>query len=243
LPQRRLEQYIRGEAATLAEQWRALRVPLTEAAQVLLAVRDLASGQQLAWRPVDDETEAPVLAELRLLFAILVAQLVLKSDNGSAFRARRFKALLRPWQVWPLYSPPGRPEYNGAIEASIGWSKKRTQFLAEQRGPGAGWTSADLETARELANSTTWPKGWRRPTPQQAWEARRILTQGEREEFAARVKQLEEGARRSAGLVQGEGLEHDEQAALHRRVLEEALVESGLLFIKRRRIPQRFLSL
>jgi hypothetical protein len=78
-------------------------MPLTAAAQVLLAVRDLASGQQLAWRPEDDVTEAPVLVELTLLFTIHGPPLVLKSANGSAFRAWHFKALLRPWQEGPLY--------------------------------------------------------------------------------------------------------------------------------------------
>jgi hypothetical protein len=54
------------------------------------------------------------------------------------------------------------------------------------------------------------------------------------------VQELEARARHEAGLPQEKELEHYEQAALHRRVLEEALVESGLLFIKRRRIPQKF---
>jgi hypothetical protein len=35
LPQRRLEQLIRSQAASLAEQWRAIQVPLTETAKVL----------------------------------------------------------------------------------------------------------------------------------------------------------------------------------------------------------------
>jgi hypothetical protein len=175
-----------------------------------------------------------------VLFTIYGAPWVLKSDNGSACRADCFKAFLRRWQVWPLYSPPGRPGYNGAIEASIGALKKRTQFLADRDGHPDAWTSADLEEARELANGTTRPRGVQGPTPQQAWESRRPWTTDARVAFAARVRGLEEQARGQAHLAPDEELNHYEQAALHRRVLQEALVESGNLCITRRRIAQRF---
>src|SRR5262249_49952489 len=206
----------------------------------VLAVRDLASGRQLTWLPVEDQTMAPVRAELQLLFTLYGAPLVLKSDNGSASRAGVVQTLLRTWQVWPLYSPPGRPRYNGAIEASIGSLKKRTQFEAERHGHTEGRTSADLEAARELANHTTRPRGPTGPTPEQAWQARRSLTMAEREAFGTRVRDLEERARWQTGLAKDAELNHYEQAALHRRVLQQVLVESGLLSITRRRIPQRF---
>src|SRR5205807_2895655 len=47
----------------------------------VFAVRDLASGLQLAWRPVPDLSVAAVLPELQLLFTIHGPPLVLKSDN------------------------------------------------------------------------------------------------------------------------------------------------------------------
>lgn len=206
----------------------------------VFAVRDLASGMQLAWLPVADLTTAPVRAELQVLFTIYGAPLVLKSDNGSAFRAEVVKALLRAWQVWPLYSPPGQPGYNGAIEASIGSLKKRTLFVAERDGHADAWTSADLEQARAQANGTSRPRGPHGPTPEQAWESRQPLTLGERLAFAAQVRDLEEQARRQAGIARDEPLNHYEQATLHRRVLQEALVGSGILSITRRRIAQRF---
>ena len=81
----------------------------------LLAVRDLASGLQLAWRPLRSPDAAAVVAELRMLFTIHGAPVVLKSDNGSPFFAALTKALFATWQVWPLYSPPGMPCYNGSI--------------------------------------------------------------------------------------------------------------------------------
>src|SRR5262249_52677908 len=82
----------------------------------VLAGRDLASGQTLLWHPVAAPTAEVVVSELRLLFTLHGAPLVLKSDNGSAFIAEAVQRELRCWGVGQLFSPPRRPEYNGAIE-------------------------------------------------------------------------------------------------------------------------------
>jgi hypothetical protein len=79
----------------------------------VLAVRDLATGMQLAWLPVLDETAETTAAVLQLLFAQHGAPLVLKSDNGSPFISRLLYELLAAWQVVPLFSPPRVPAYNG----------------------------------------------------------------------------------------------------------------------------------
>jgi putative transposase len=215
------------------------RQPIDGCFSWLFAVRDLASGMQLAWRPVADLTVDTVLPELTLLFTVYGAPLVLKSDNGSAFRAERFKALLRRWQVWPLYSPPGAPWYNGAIEASIRSLTTRTQYLAWRQGHEEGWTSSAVERARELANTTARPRGPRGPTPAEAWATRCPLPSSTRDRFAATVRPMEEAARRQAGIALDVVLDHYEQAALHRRVLQPALVQHGYLSLTRRRIPQR----
>ena len=207
----------------------------------VLAVRDLASGMQLAWQPVAAATAAAVRAELQVLFTVHGAPLVLKSDNGSAFRAEELQRQLGLWQVWPLYSPPGEPGYNGAIEASIGSMKRRTQQQAERSGPAAAWASAGLARARAWANATARPRGARGPTPAEAWQARRVVSAAERGAWAAWIGDLEAAARRRAGVAWDARLSHHEdQAALHRGVLQQALVESGLLTITRRRIPHRF---
>jgi hypothetical protein len=88
--------------------------------EYVLTVRDLASGQTLLWRAVAAATAAVVIAELRWLFTQHGAPLVLKSDNGSAFIADELRWELQRWGVFQLFSPPRRPQYNGAIEASIG---------------------------------------------------------------------------------------------------------------------------
>jgi hypothetical protein len=206
----------------------------------VFAVRDLASGLQLAWRPVHAETTAAVLAELCLLFTVHGAPLVMKSDNGSAFQAQHLKTFLSLWRVWPLYSPPGQPGYNGAIEASMTWMKLRTAHQSERNGHPGTWTSADLDLAREQANTTVrWCSRDGR-APADWWQGRQPLTQAERDAWAERVKRLETPARQSTGLAWEEVLTHEQHAALHRGVLQQALLESGLLSITRRRIQQRF---
>jgi len=206
----------------------------------VFAVRDLASGQQLAWRPVLDMQAATAQAELTLLFTIHGAPLVMKSDNGSAFRAALTKRFLDRWQVWPLYSPPGQPGYNGSIEATIGSLKKRTQHAAYLAGRAGEWTTADLDRAMQLANLVARPRGAHGPTPQQLWESRRPPTTDEREAFGAAARHLEEQFHARDGNALEAALNHYEQAALHRRVLQQVLVERGLLTITRRRIPQAF---
>jgi len=206
----------------------------------VFAVRDLASGLQLAWRPVLDLKAWTAQAELELLFLIHGAPLVLKSDNGSAFLAESMKSKLGQWQVWPLYSPPGQPGYNGAIAASIGSLKKRTQHAAYLAGHAGDWTTADLDRARELANQVARRRGAQGPTPQQLWESRQPVSLAEHESFSASVRHLEKQLRGQDGIAPDAQLDHYEQAALHRRVLQQVLMERGLLTITRRRLPQTF---
>jgi transposase InsO family protein len=226
----------RRAGAVWAMDFAEVSHPIDEQFRYVLAVRDLASGLQLAWQPVADQTAETVQRELDLLFLVRGAPLVLKSDNGSAFRAGWLKAKLRRWGVWPLYSPPGCPWYNGAIEASIGSLKTRTQFEAWRQGHEDVWTSADLEEARRLANAM---KRRRRGTAEEEWAERRAPSEEERDSFGAEVSRLAAAAREQKGIALDAELDHYDQAALHRRVLESVLVQRGFLWMTRRRIPQR----
>ena len=93
----------------------------------LLAVRDLASGQRLLWRPVDDVDGAAVRQALLSLFALHGAPLVLKTANGSPFGDGATERYLHGCGVIPLFSPPHTPRYNGSVEAGIGSLKTRTE--------------------------------------------------------------------------------------------------------------------
>jgi transposase InsO family protein len=239
-PRERLVLHWHRVGAVWAMDFHEARQPIDGRFPYVFAARDLASGLQLAWRPVREMTTAAVVRELLVLFTIYGAPLVLKSDNGSAFRAEALKRFLRRWQVWPLYSPPATPGYNGAIEASIGSLKTRTQWEAYRGGHAGVWTSADLAAARVEHNSTARPRGRHGPTPAEAWAGRRPPTQFEHDAFSALVGPGEAAARRQSNIALETVLDHYEQAALHRRVLTQVLVEGGLLTITRRRIPQRF---
>jgi transposase InsO family protein len=173
-------------------------LPLEEGHTDLLAVRDLASGLQLLWLPVAEATAAMTTAALQALFLLYGAPLVLKLDNGAPFVAGATQELLTQWQVVPLYSPPGRPQYNGAIEAGIGALKVRTEYHPVRQGRPGQWTLADAEAARQEANVLGRPWGSRGPTPAERWAGRHVVTAPERAAFAASVACLEEEAAAAA---------------------------------------------
>jgi hypothetical protein len=200
----------------------------------LLAVRDLASGQQLLWLPVGDETAATALRELELLWTRWGAPLVLKADNGSAFVAASLKRLACVWGVHLLYSPPWRPSYNGAVEAGIGALKTRTHW---QAGPAGLWTSAAVEAAREQGNQLARPWGAHGASPEQVWQGRAPLGAVGRESFRASVATLEQEERSRRGWAPEQELGHTEEASVMREAIRRALVAHGLLLFTRRRIP------
>jgi hypothetical protein len=195
----------------------------------LLAVRDLASGYQLLWLPVPDESAATAGAALEGLFRAEGAPLVLKSDNGSAFIAEAFGTLLARWGVWQLFSPPRMPRYNGSAEAGIGSMKTRTHHRAAAQARAGQWTCEDAEAARQEANQTARPWGARGPTPEEAWQPRTALAPQERTRFGQTVHEREREARQEQGYAPEEVLGPLAQAAVRRTALRRALVDHGLL--------------
>src|SRR5262249_38673518 len=137
----------------------------------VLAVRDLASSRQLLWLPVPAADGYHARLALASLFVLHGTPLVLKSDNGSPFDAEATLALLYSAGVLPLFSPPYYPEYNGAIEASIGSLTTRTEHHAARHDRPGQWTCDDLAAAQAEANATARPRGPTGPTPDQAWAA------------------------------------------------------------------------
>jgi transposase InsO family protein len=218
-------------------------VPIDGIYRYLLAVRDLASGQQLLWLPLEKATAALLGPVLTGLFAVYGAPLVLKSDNGYPFGAGAIQALLASAGVIPLFSPPYWPRYNGAIEAGIGSLKTRTERQAARHDHPGEWTHDDVAAAREEANSTARPRGPAGPTPQEMWRTRRRLTTPERALFQEAVDRLrEEKPFEATSLHQEEetrdGASLTREARRHEReVIQRALVEHAYLLFRRRRIP------
>jgi transposase InsO family protein len=182
----------------------------------VLAVRDLASGMQLAWLPVLDETAETTAAVLRMLFACHGAPLVLKSDNGSPFISQLLYELLAAWEVVPLFSPVQMPEYNASCEAGIGALKDRTSALAARStrvldALGRAfegsllWTSDDLEAARRQANELHRPWGHRGPTRSELWAARSPITADERAAFAVTLARCHQRAADALGVTLAQG--------------------------------------
>ena len=202
----------------------------------LLAVRDLASGQQLLWLPVEEAT-APITANaLASLFLIHAAPLVLKSDNGSPFTAGLVGQLAHDFGVELLFSPPGMPRYNGAIEAGIGSLKTRTEQHAARHGRPVHWTWDDVEAARWEANSTARPHGSTGPTPELAWDQRRNITPEERTLFRAEVERQRQAVADQGGPDANPQTDLSERAK-DRQAIRRAREGLGYLSYTRRRIP------
>ena len=200
----------------------------------ILAVRDLASGQQLGWLPVFTETAAETMDVLRALFIEHGPPLVMKSDNGSPFIAEVTKALLKEFDVAPLFSPPLTPSYNGSCEAGIGAAKVRTRHEAARQGRWACWRSDDLEAARQAANTLHRPWGYRGPTPDGVWRLRRPIAVEERAAFVCSVDRYRIETRLSLCHLIHEHLGHHDQATVDRVSLRRALVAHGILTVTRR---------
>ncbi|HEV3025157.1 MAG TPA: transposase family protein [Pirellulales bacterium] len=212
-------------------------LPIDGAYRAVLAVRDLASGRQLLWSPVEDPVAWEVVSALASLFAVHGTPLVLKSDNGSPFSAGSTRALLAAFGVIALFSPPRTPRYNGAAEAGIGSLKTRTETHSVRQGRPGCWTWDDVEAARAEANATARPQGPSGPTPDESWNARRPVLPAERHLFQATVERLRTQEREDHQLATEGPLSLSQEAIVERRAVRRALEERGYLLYSRRRLP------
>jgi len=203
----------------------------------ILAARDLASGLQLAWTPVADATAAEALLVLESLVLRYGPPLVLKSDNGPAFKSADFGEWLDRWKVVPLLSPFRMPRFNGACEAGIGAAKRRTEYLAARHGRHLDWSSSDLYAAQQWANEEHYPGGCAAGTAAGRFAARMPIDPNERDVFSATVVQYEHELNEAA-CTAGDSLTDTLAATHHRRAVRRVLVERGHLDITRRSIPQ-----
>jgi transposase InsO family protein len=194
----------------------------------LLAVRDLATGMPLLWRPYEAPTADNAAAALAGLFTEHGPPLALKSDNGSHFTGGDFPALLAAHQVEHLLSPPYWPRYNGAIEAGIHGLKDRTAARAARAGHPGYWTWDDAAGARVEAAELARPHGSTGPSPAAYWHARTPIPADERAAFAAAVQ------RQIACETPANGVWSEREMA--REAIRLTLEERGYLQYRRRRI-------
>jgi transposase InsO family protein len=202
----------------------------------ILAIRDLASGKQLAWTPVQDTTAESALPVLEGLARTHGPPLVLKSDNGSAFISDAMRDWLARWQIVSLFSPPRMPRYNGACEAGIGAAKRRTEYLAARHARHLDWSANDLFAALQWANHETYPGGLAAGTPASRFAARHPITDAERTTFRCAVVQCEQKITSESCTADSE-LTDTLRSTYHRRAIRHVLVDLAYLVITRRSIP------
>jgi transposase InsO family protein len=199
----------------------------------LLAVRDLSSGMQLLWRPLEAANGDNAAAALERLFAVHGAPLVLKTDNGGPFGCPAVQDLLGEHQVETLFSPPRWPRYNGAIEAGIGAMHERTDARAARAGHAESWTIDDAAGALSEANALPRPHG---PSPSDRWADRLPILPTERDHFRRSVEQHLDDEKRATGSCIDDLADLWSRRAMARDAIRLALEECGYLHYTRRRI-------
>jgi hypothetical protein len=212
-------------------------LPIDGVFDYVLVVRDLASQCTLLAAPCYRQTAEVVVFSLQRLFNQHGAPLVLKSDNGSAFKADETRQLCQRHGVVNLLSPPLTPRYNGSIEATGGQLKTRAALIAQQHACDI-WTSDILEAARLEANALNRPWGPSAPTPDERWHQRRPIDGTQRAALAAfieprfnEIKNSIERERREKGLAKP--FTAACRASVARTATRQALEELGYLSIRR----------
>ncbi len=202
----------------------------------LLLVRDLASGRHLLALPCDGESAGLVVGALRFLFQLYGPPLVLKMDNGSAFRSAEVETLLQKHGVFALFSPPGTPAYNGSVEAGIGSLEVRAFYESARHDRPGEWTCDDIAAACRQANDTAHPWGLGGPTPERAWRSRTLITEIEAQRFRSAYDHERERACAERGIPSWQHRSHWLRASINRVALSRALIERGYLLIRSRRV-------
>lgn len=204
----------------------------------LLMVRDLASGFTLLSRPVKAEDAASVLPALMMLFAWAGAPLVLKSDNGGAFKAEETQALLERHGVVSLISPPYMPEYNAAEEVGHGAQKTWMAILAAQNGRPGESTSDDAEGSKLRNNELGRPFGKYGPTPKQAWAGRTEISTKDRQILAETIERFRNAIRNDEEIDGQKYLWDMRENDLQRTAISLALKKLGYYSTERRPLSQ-----
>ncbi len=179
------------------------------------------------------------LEVLRAAIASYGPPLVMKSDNGSQFRAEETKRLLAEYRVAPLFSPKRCPQYNGGVERANRQLASYQESSAQSHQRSAGPTREDAALAIQLANQLARTHGWRGPTTAELWAGRASLASIERDAFLAAVEQQRAVVHTQWNFAPDQVLIHDQTAAVDRRAVRDVLVAHDLLRIHPRRKSRR----
>jgi len=205
----------------------------------IIAVRDLASLFQLEVLPAPAEDAATVAGVYESLFRQHGPPLVMKTDNGSAFREEKVIKLLERHGVIPLFSPPYTPRFNGSIESGFSRVKVHAHYRSARYDRAGMWTPGDLAAARGRINWLSHPRGPYKPTPGEAWANRGRISDRLRDRFQRvyrdAIEELTQEAVRTNGILPLIGPSPEEKKAIRRNAVALALTECELLYIRRKR--------
>jgi hypothetical protein len=193
-----------------------------------LCLRDLTTGKVLQAGLAPDMQAGHVVEVLKALFEEHGAPLMLKCDNGSAFRSEAVCALLDAWGVLQLFSPPQCPTYNGSVESSIRWLKVTALDLSLIWGGAPG---EHLPGAAELLNGQQ--KRDAPATPEQRWENRQPITDHQRNRMRRLVAAERLRVRAREGIAPNAQLTHASASAVDRHAIPAALSTLGVLHTQR----------
>jgi transposase InsO family protein len=206
----------------------------------ILTVRDLASRRNLLSLPLERATGLAVFGALRALFSKHGPPLVIKIDNAKAFDVPELDSLLWTAGVLYLKSPPYTPGYNGACEWGNGTLKHLAHHEAAKNDHPEYWTGDDIENARRRANLYARPEGLDGPNADEVFARRSRITPEEREAFInstllqwAKILDEEQKQRTKR---RNPSLNKIELADIVRNAIQSALLETGNLEIRRRRV-------
>ena len=223
---RRLRWLVPGAAWAIDGTW--LDAPVAGGSRRALIVMELHGGNVLAFDPVRGERASDVVACLRRLIARHGTPLVLKADNGSAFRSGAVAALCCRHGITLLHSPVRRPRYNGACEVAGRWAKRRVMAAAALRGSPGRLESGDLDAAVTQVGAL----------PQ--------VTAEERERFLVAAQEQLLAVEQERGLVDRSALKDHVRRSLERVAVRRALEHCHILMIEgppyRQWLPRREVS-
>ncbi len=201
----------------------------------VLTVRDLSSGCTLAATAVASDDAITTIDILRALFAQHGPPLLLKADNGPGFTSILTRAFLAHHRVQVLFSPAYTPTYNGACEAGNGTIKHLTHQIACRHDRPDRWSLDDLEAARLLANHRITDRA-QMQTPEERLAVRAPITDQERSGFAAAIAAARDQRRTDSEIAANHGMRRIAADALERQAIADALMGTGLITIRSRRV-------
>ena len=127
-------------------------------------------------------------------------------------------------------------QFNGSCEAGIGGLNARAHHLAAHFDRPGAWTSDEIEGARLYGNESRTESG--KMTPAEAFARRTQTTEDERRTFLEIVEEERARERAARGLLLPFDIPQKDKDDIDRTAIAQALDRSGLLWIRRRRIPQ-----